>query len=799
MTPRSFRLCAGALGLALASLCPVAQAGDYHDASLPVDERVEDLLSRMTVDEKIGQLTQRLIDVGMEKDMEQFFSVIRTGSVGAYILMLEDAQYRNAMQKTAIEETRLGIPLLFGADVIHGHRTVFPLPLGLACTWDPDLVEQAQTIAAREARSMGLNWTFAPMCDLARDARWGRVAETFGEDPYLNSLYVAASVRGFQGTNPADAGRVVACLKHFAGYSASVGGRDYNHTEIPPFIFRNFHLPPFHAGVDAGALTVMSAFNANDGIPAAADHWLLTDLLRGEWGFKGFVVSDWEGVQEVVDWGYAPDDVGAALASLKAGNDMEMMSKTFTLLPPKIADGTLPISVVDEAVRRVLRVKFLSGIFEQPYTDPEAYAKTILAPESIALARSAVARSAVLLKNEPFLSTPPTGTPSPTPGTVPQNPNASTPAPTATPKPTPKQRAILPIASDIKRIALIGPFGDEKREMLGCWISQGKAKDVVTLATALKSRVGADGEVKVVQGCDINGSQPRTKTLTDGTVVLDKSVAPPMGVFDLPAAVRAAGESDLVIMALGEPWSWTGENASRARITLTGRQQELFDTIAAVGKPVVVVLFSGRPLALPSIFAKASAVIAAWQPGIQAGPGLVDILFGDVNPSGRLTISWPTDTGQVPIFYNRYNTGRPDKGFIDYRDMSREPMFPFGYGLTYTTFSYGKAEVIPGENGKPAQIHAVVTNTGDREGTEVAQLYVRQFFCPEGARPYQELRGFQRIKLRPGEKKEVVFDITDEVLGYVGRDGKWRVDAGKYSLWIAPQANSGDPVSYTRP
>jgi len=748
-----------AVAALLAACLPEGRAQGYKDPNVPLDERVADLLSKMTTAEKVGQLEQQLFDVGMEKHIENFFPAIRNGEISSYILMLEDAKYRNAMQKVAVEESRLGIPLIFGADVIHGHRTVFPIPLGLAATWDPALMEKAQTVAAKEARSMGLNWIFAPMCDLARDARWGRVAETAGEDPYLNSLYVAAAVRGFQGDNPAAPGRVVSTLKHFAGYGASVGGRDYNHTEISDFILRNFHLPPFHAGVKAGALTVMSGFNANDGIPAAASKFLLTDVLRTEWGFPGFVVSDWEGVKETINWGFVPDDASAARACLVAGNDMEMLSKLYQTLPAQLEDGRLSMAAVDEAVRRVLRVKFQAGLFENPYTDEGAYAATILSPDALALARSAVARSCVLLKND----------------------------------------GALPIAPQAKKIALIGPFADESREMLGCWISQGKPKDVVTLAGALKARLPKDAQLQVVQGCDINGTQPRTKTLTDGTVVIDKSVAPPMGLFDLPGAVKAAGEADLVIMALGEPWSWTGENASRSKITLTGRQQELFDTVIAVGKPVVVVLFCGRPLAVTDVLDRAAAVVVAWQPGVQAGPGIADVLLGDVNFSGRLTISWPEDTGQLPLYYNRYNTGRPDKGFVDYRDLTREPRFPFGYGLSYTKFEYGKVQVVPGSYDRPSWVKTTVKNVGTREGDEVAQFYMRQMACPEGARPAQELRGFQHVSLKPGESKDVAFELTDEALGYVGRDGKWRVDPGEYRLWISKQANDGDPVAYTRP
>jgi len=732
-----------------------ARAGEYKDATLPVAERVRDLLGRMTLDEKVGQLEQGLFDMGMEKDLEPFLAEIRAGAIGSYILMLDDAKYRNALQKAAVTESRLGIPLLFGADVIHGHRTVFPIPLGLACAWDPELFERAQTVAAREARAMGLNWTFAPMCDLARDARWGRVAETGGEDPYLNSQFAAAAVRGFQGPGPATPGRLVACLKHFVGYSAAVGGRDYNHTEIPPFALRNMHLPPFHAGVDAGALTVMSAFNANDGIPAVANKQMLTDVLRGEWGFHGFVVSDWEGVREAIDWGFAPGERAAARLAIGAGNDVEMMTRLYRDLPRQVKEGEMPEDVLNEAVRRVLRVKFLAGLFEEPYTPEGAYAETILRPESRELAREAVGRSCVLLKND----------------------------------------NVLPLGDKPMRIALIGPFAADGREMLGCWISQGHGADVVTLAEALPKALPEGSMVRTVFGCDINGDVPRTKTLTDGTVVIDPAAATPTGRFDLFAAVQAASESDVVIMTLGEPWSWTGENASRASIGLTGRQQDLFHAVVSVGKPVVVVIFCGRPLGIPAVIERAAAVLVAWQPGVEAGTGISDLLTGRRDPSGRLTVSWPRESGQLPMYYNHFTTGRPAGGFIHYRDMTREPMFTFGYGLGYTFYEFGPVTVEKGDGGGLVA-RARVKNAGHRAGETVAQLYIRQLACQEGVRPAQELRGFQRLRLEAGEEREVEFALNGNVLGYVGRDGKWRADAGDYVAWVASRADFGEGVRF---
>ena len=596
------------------------------------------------------------------------------------------------------------------------------------------------------------------MSDLARDPRWGRVVETCGEDPYLASLCVAAAVKGFQGDNPADPARVAACLKHFVGYSAAVGGRDYNATEIPEFILRNFHLMSFEAGVKAGALTLMSGFNANDGIPSTGNRHTLTDILRNEWGFRGFVVSDWRAVAEQIDWGFAADNSEAAAFAINAGTDMEMVSDTFATIPGQLKTGTISKETLDEAVRRVLRVKFQLGLFERPFIDAKAFAPAILRPDALLLARECVARSAVLLKN----------------------------------------KGVLPLSKSIGKVALIGPFAEDAHEMLGCWTGMGHAEDVTTLAAGIRAKLGTDSTLDVVKGCGIMGRALRTKTLTDGSVVPDTTVAAPVEEWDVTKAVEAASASDAVIMALGEPASWTGENASRSNLSLTGRQQELFDAVAATGKPVVVVVFCGRPLALQKVANKAAALLIAWQPGVQAGNGIADLLFGDAAPSGRLTMSIPVSVGQLPVYYNRYTTGRPDREFISYRDATRNPLYPFGFGLTYTTFSSSPI-TIRAEGGRQAVATATITNTGSRDGEDVAELYIHQKACVEGARPAQELRGFQRVSLKPGETKEVVFPLTDEVLGYHARDGKWKTDAGAYQVWIAPSSEKGDPAIYDRP
>lgn len=736
----------------------LAQLGDsvpYRDASLAVEQRLEDLISRMTLEEKLGQLSQGVVERTKKDVLKTYAEEIAQGRVGSYISnqMPAGPQLRNQLQRIAVERSRLGIPLLFGNDVIHGCHTVFPSSLGLACAWEPELFEKAQSVAAREARAEGIDWVFAPMCDIAMDPRWGRVIETCGEDPYLNGLCVAAQVRGFQGANPAAPGKVAACLKHFVGYGASTGGRDHNVSEISEFSLRNLHLPPFHQGVQAGAFTLMSGFNTIDQIPATADRHTLTDILRGEWGFKGFVVSDWDAVAGVKHFGYAASFIDAAQLALEAGNDMEMKTTHYLELADRIRAGELPLPVVDEAVRRVLRVKFLLGLFDQPYADEARWEQSILRPDDRALARTLAARSAVLLKN---------------------------------------QKRILPIRDSVKRIAVIGPFATDADEMLGSWPCRGDEKQVVTLWDGLKRRFGERVGSHAFDGASLR-TGAKTKTLADGSIVKVEGDRGDLAE-QLQAAIEAAKAADLVILAVGETSAWTGESGSRVHLDLTGTQDELVAAVLAVGKPVVTVVFSGRPLAIPEIIDASAAVVYAWQPGIEAGNGLADLLSGDVAASGRLTISVPRAVGQVPVVYNRLRTQRADR-CKDYRDMSREPLFPFGYGLTYTRFTYGETIVEPGPAGHPATASTTVVNDGEVAGDEVVQLYISALSCTQGIRPDQELRGFQRIHLKPGESRTVSFALTPDVLGYYGRDGAWRVDTAAYEVWISPHAHAGAPAT----
>lgn len=710
-------------------------------------KQIDDLLSQMTLEEKIGQLTQGHIDSDAPESFEQ---EVRDGIVGSYILNQGGRALADTLQKTATTDSRLEIPLLLGFDTIHGYRTVFPISLALSCAWEPELYERSQTIAARESRADGVHWVFGPMCDIARDPRWGRVSESCGEDPYLASLCVVASVSGLQGSDISAPNRVAACLKHFVGYGASIGGRDYNATEIPVFTMRNLHLLPFRAGIAAGAATVMSAFNANDGIPAVCDRTALTDILRSEWGFEGFVVSDWDAVRESISWGYNADETEAAQRALNAGNDMDMVSRIFQAnLPALVKDGSVTISEIDTAVRRILGVKLRLGLFDETAAPLPVGKK--LPSDAIELARECATRSMVLLEND----------------------------------------GVLPLKSPPADIALIGPFSTDPVEMLGAWTLKGLPEDVITLDVALRDSLPPGSILNTVTGCPILEEKERTSTLTNGKIVTVGSAEKTNDTSDsIVEAVEAAKNSDLVIMTLGEPADWSGENACRTSLRVSGRQQELFDAVAATGKPIIVILFCGRPLVFPEITQRASAVLMAWHPGVQAGPAIADILLGIESPSARLTMSFPTDEGQLPVYYNRLKTGR--SWAADYRDMTREPAYPFGYGLTYASFVYSSISC----DGNHASV--TITNQGKRPGIETVQLYIRALSCSEGARPEKELRGFQRVELEPDESKKITFALTDETLGFTARDGTERVEDVSYYIWISPDSASGDEITFKK-
>jgi beta-glucosidase len=730
----------------------------YEDPSQPVKKRVADLLKRMTLDEKIGQLWQ----ASYGKDPDQVYAGrLQRGEISSFLdgtSLIETPVMRNKLQRIAVEQSRLGIPLIFGHDVIHGFRTVFPIPLAQACAWDPELFERTETIAAREAAAAGVDWTFAPMVDLARDPRWGRIAEGFGEDPWLGARDAAACVRGFQGRNVADPDQVVACLKHYVGYGAAEGGRDYNTTEISEFTLRNFYLPQFKAGVDAGAWTVMSAFNCLSGVPASANRHTLTEILRDEWKFRGFVVSDSDAVNELIPHGVAADKAEAARLALAAGVDMEMASSDYLeTLAQQVKERKIPESVVDEAVRRVLTVKFEKGLFDHPYTDESRWETAFLRPDALALAREAAAKSCVLLKNE---------------------------------------NNALPVSRQAKTVALIGPLAADAEELVGCWSSRAHVKDIVSLAAGLRSKLSADAQLTAVRGCAIMETGKVRRHIEDSSLIQEQ----PTGSNEIAEAVAAANTADVVILALGEPRNWSGEDGSRSDLGLPGRQPELFDAVAATGKPVIVVLFNGHPLALPRLQEKAAAILEAWQPGVQGGNGVADVLFGDVDPSGRLTVTVPRSVGQVPMYYNHFNTGRP--GFGEYKgnyvDGPNTPLYPFGFGLAYTTFRYSPVELNARvmKPGGTLTAKVNVKNIGSRAGTETVQLYLREVAASAGPRPVRELKGFQKMQLQPGESRDVSFTISDKELGYYDTTGHWLVEPGEFQLWLAKDSASGQPAEF---
>ncbi|MBC8096532.1 MAG: glycoside hydrolase family 3 C-terminal domain-containing protein [Akkermansiaceae bacterium] len=691
----------------------------YENPSVPVERRVEDLLNRMNQADKIGQLWQRPL-----ADARGDQTLIARGGLGSYLgVDMGGPGVRNSLQRVAIEESRLGIPLIFGYDTIHGFRTVFPIPLALSCSWDPALLERTSAIAARESKAAGVDWTFAPMIDIARDPRWGRIAEGNGEDPWLTSQLVAGSIRGFQGDNAGASDRVAACLKHYVGYGAAEGGRDYNTTEIGVPTLRNIYLPPFKAGVDAGALTIMSAFNCLNGIPTSGNRFTLTEILRDEWKFAGTVVSDYDSVKETIRHGFAEDEADAARIGLTAGVDIEMVSDTYRQhLAGLIAAGTVSQATLDEAVRRVLQLKIRCGLFEQPYT--ATVEKPFLRSDALKLSREAAARSAVLVKNE---------------------------------------GAILPLKSGA-RVALIGPYGDS-HDLLGCWSAVGRNEEAATLATALKVFLGTNA-LTIAPGCEMHTN------IVEG----------------IPAALEAARAADVIVLAIGEPASLSGEARSRQTLNLPGGQEVLLERITALGKPVVAVLFTGRPLAVPEVLEKCEAVLIAWHPGNEGAAGIADVLTGAVEPTGRLTASWPRTVGQIPIHYNHLATSRTfsDQYGSHYVDGPRTPLLPFGFGMGYGTFSLSavKLDRDQASIAQPVTASAMLRNTSKRAGSTVVQLYIRDHSASGGARPLRELRGYQRVALEPGAEREIKFNLDEKTLGYWLPNGIWTNEPGRFTTWI---------------
>ncbi|HUK23743.1 MAG TPA: beta-glucosidase BglX [Terriglobales bacterium] len=728
-----------------------AAAAQQPLTNAAIEHRIDVLVKQMTLQEKAGQLAQ--YDGASDKNLE----LVKEGKAGSLFNVL-GAEKVNAVQRIAVEQSRLKIPLLFGYDVIHGYRTIFPVPIASAGSFDPALIEQAERVAAKEASAEGVKWTFAPMVDISRDPRWGRMVEGAGEDPYLGSMIAAAKVRGFQGTDISDPGSLVACTKHYVAYGAVEGGRDYNTVDISEQLLREVYLPPFHAAVKAGTDTLMSAFEDLNGVPATANHHTLTDILRDEWGFRGFVVSDYNAVNELMPHGVAADQAQAALIAMKAGLDMDMTSGAFgTQIPDLVKSGKLPMSVVDEAVRDVLRVKFRAGLFEHPYADPKREQTDLLTPESRQLARKLGDESIVLLKNEGRL---------------------------------------LPLDKNTKTIAVIGPLADDKGDQLGSWAGQGRAEDAVSPLAGIKAQF-AGADILYAKGVDIPSFEKRrvgagAPAPTSATGASGEAASGPASIEE---AVSTARKADVVILFLGELAQMTGEASSRANLTLPGEQQQLLEAMVATGKPVVLVLESGRPLDIRWANDHVPAIMQAWYLGIEAGNAIADVLSGEVSPSARLAMSWPRSVGQIPVYYNHKNTGRPsapDRWHTGYLDESSQPLFPFGYGLTYTTFKYSNLRVeTPAVTAAgTVRVSAEVENTGIRAATEVVQFYVHDQVAPT-SRPVRELKGFSRVTLGPGEHKTVEFTVAANDLGSYDPEMKWVVPVSTYDAWVAPDAVSG--------
>jgi beta-glucosidase len=643
--------------------------------------------------------------------------------------------FTRRLQEIAVKESRLGIPLIFGYDVIHGYKTIFPIPLAESCSWDLAAMENSASIAAKEAAAAGLHWTFAPMVDISRDPRWGRVMEGAGEDTYLGALIAAARVKGFQGSNFDNADKVMACVKHFAAYGAPVAGREYNTVDMSERTFRDIYLPPYMAAVKAGAMTVMTSFNDLDGIPSTGNRWLLEEVLRKENDFTGFVVTDYTSINEMVNHGYSKDEAHAGEQAANAGVDMDMQGAVYQqFLKNSIDSGLVAVEVVDQAVRRILTTKFQLGLFKDPFRfcNEQREKETVFAAPHLEAARDMARKSIVLLKNE---------------------------------------KNILPIASK-KSIALIGPLAADGTQLIGPWSGAGEGEKCVSVLTAFKERSAKDGFTLLhAKGADILGEDKK----------------------GFNEALSAARKADIVIAVVGESKEMSGEAAARADIGLPGVQQELVEALVATGKPVVVVLMNGRPLALPWIAEHANAIVETWWSGTEGGHAIADILFGDYNPSAKLTMTFPRVIGQVPIFYNQKNTGRPydpnSKWNTRYIDLPNTPQYPFGFGLSYTTFAYDSLVISKNDFSKKDTLQASVkiTNTGTRSGEEIVQLYVRDL-VGSVTRPVKELKGYEKIKLEPGESKNVVFNITSEQLRFYTTDMIFKAEPGNFWIMVGPDA-----------
>ena len=698
----------------------------YKDAKAPIEKRIDDLISRMTLEEKILQLNQYTL--GRNNNVNNVGEEVKKvpSEIGSLIYFDINPELRNSMQKKAMEESRLGIPIIFGYDAIHGFRTIYPISLGQACSWNPGLVEQACAVSAQEARMSGVDWTFSPMIDVARDPRWGRVAEGYGEDPYTNGVFAAASVRGYQGDDMSAENRMAACLKHYVGYGASEAGRDYVYTEISAQTLWDTYLLPYEMGVKAGAATLMSSFNDISGVPGSANPYIMTEILKKRWKHDGFIVSDWGAVEQLKNQGLAATKKDAAQYAFNAGLEMDMMSHAYDRhLKELVEEGKVTMAQVDESVRRVLRVKFRLGLFERPYTPVTNEKDRFFRPQSMAVAAQLAAESMVLLKNN---------------------------------------NQILPLTNK-KKIAVVGPMAKNGWDLLGSWCGHGKDTDVEMLYDGLTAEFGGDAELRYAMGCKPQGN--------------DRS--------GFAGALDVARWSDVVIVCLGEMLTWSGENASRSTIALPQIQEELVKELKEAGKPVILVLSNGRPLELNRMEPLCDAILEIWQPGINGARSMAGILSGRINPSGKLAMTFPYSTGQIPIYYNRRKSGRGHQGF--YKDITSDPLYPFGHGLSYTEFKYGT--VTPSatkvKRGDKLSAEVTVTNTGARDGAETVHWFISDPYCSI-TRPVKELKHFEKQFIKVGETKTFRFDIDlERDFGFVNEDGKRFLEAGEYHILVQGQ------------
>jgi len=698
----------------------------YKDAKAPIEKRIDDLISRMTLEEKVLQLNQYTL--GRNNNVNNVGEEVKKvpSEIGSLIYFDINPELRNSMQKKAMEESRLGIPIIFGYDAIHGFRTIYPISLGQACSWNPGLVEQACAVSAQEARMSGVDWTFSPMIDVARDPRWGRVAEGYGEDPYTNGVFAAASVRGYQGDDMSAENRMAACLKHYVGYGASEAGRDYVYTEISAQTLWDTYLLPYEMGVKAGAPTLMSSFNDISGVPGSANPYIMTEILKKRWKHDGFIVSDWGAVEQLKNQGLAATKKDAARYAFNAGLEMDMMSHAYDRhLKELVEEGKVTMAQVDESVRRVLRVKFRLGLFERPYTPVTNEKDRFFRPQSMAVAAQLAAESMVLLKNN---------------------------------------NQILPLTNK-KKIAVVGPMAKNGWDLLGSWCGHGKDTDVEMLYDGLTAEFGGDAELRYAMGCKPQGN--------------DRS--------GFAGALDVARWSDVVIVCLGEMLTWSGENASRSTIALPQIQEELVKELKEAGKPIILVLSNGRPLELNRMEPLCDAILEIWQPGINGARSMAGILSGRINPSGKLAMTFPYSTGQIPIYYNRRKSGRGHQGF--YKDITSDPLYPFGHGLSYTEFKYGT--VTPSatkvKRGDKLSAEVTVTNTGARDGAETVHWFISDPYCSI-TRPVKELKHFEKQFIKVGETKTFRFDIDlERDFGFVNEDGKRFLEAGEYHILVQGQ------------